>query len=121
MSDVQDFSEYIIKKHETVTDNPPIRIHANKIQNRITFKIKNDELLGSTKHKVSKDENGENVPYLESCLHLIQESCIHLFQINHLANYWIFQLKALYFLKPLIHSFHILNYGLLIKVLNLYR
>ena len=27
------------KKHETVTDNPPIRIDVNKIENRITFRI----------------------------------------------------------------------------------
>ena len=26
-------------KHETVTDNPPIRISVNNIQNRITFKV----------------------------------------------------------------------------------
>ena len=30
----------IIKKHEKEADNPPIRIHVNKIENRITFKIK---------------------------------------------------------------------------------
>ena len=30
----------IIKKHETVADNPPIRKHKNKIENRITFKTK---------------------------------------------------------------------------------
>ena len=29
-----------LKKHETVTDNPSIRIYVNKIENRITFKIK---------------------------------------------------------------------------------
>ena len=29
-----------MKKHETITDNLPIRIHINKIQNRITFEIK---------------------------------------------------------------------------------
>ena len=48
----------------------------NKIKNRITFKIKDwytlelltpeaMKLLGSTKWKISKDKNGENVPYLE--------------------------------------------------------
>ena len=30
----------IIIKHETVTDNPSIMIYINKIENRITFKIK---------------------------------------------------------------------------------
>ena len=40
VSDIQDYFEYIIKKHETVTDNPSIKIYINKIENRITFKIK---------------------------------------------------------------------------------
>ena len=39
-SDLQDYFSYIIKKHETVTDNPPIRIYLNEIENRITFRIK---------------------------------------------------------------------------------
>ena len=49
----------------------------NKIENRITFKIKDGyslELLtketmkffGSTKNKITKDKNGENVPHLEN-------------------------------------------------------
>ena len=29
--DIEDYFEYIIKKHETVTDNPPIRLYVNKI------------------------------------------------------------------------------------------
>ena len=48
----------------------------NKIENRVTFKIKNGDslelltpetmkLLGSTKTKITKDKNGENVPHLE--------------------------------------------------------
>ena len=58
-----------LKKDETVTDNPSIRICVNKIENRITFKIKTEyylelltpetmKLLGSTKSKITKDENG---------------------------------------------------------------
>ena len=40
--DIQDCFEYIIKKHETITetDNPPVEIDVNEIQNRIVFKIK---------------------------------------------------------------------------------
>ena len=38
--DIQDYFEYFIKKNEELTDNPPIKIYANKIENRITFKIK---------------------------------------------------------------------------------
>ena len=40
VSDIQDYLEYILKKHETVTDNPSIEIYVNKIENRITIKIK---------------------------------------------------------------------------------
>ena len=74
--DIQDYFEYTLKKHEIVTDNPSIRIYINKIENRITFKIKTGyylelltsetmKLLGRTKIKITKDENGENVPRLE--------------------------------------------------------
>ena len=31
---------FIVKKHEAVSDNPPIRICINKIENRIKSKIK---------------------------------------------------------------------------------
>ena len=34
VSDIQDYFEYIIKEHGTMTHNPPIKIHL------ITFKIK---------------------------------------------------------------------------------
>ena len=40
VSDIQDYFEYIIKKHETIADNPPVQIYMNKIKNRIVFKIK---------------------------------------------------------------------------------
>ena len=30
----------ILKKHDTISDNPSIIIYANKIENRITFKTK---------------------------------------------------------------------------------
>ena len=39
VSDIQDYFQYIIKKHETVANSPPMRIHVNKIENRITSKI----------------------------------------------------------------------------------
>ena len=39
-SDIQDYFKYILKTHETVTDNPLIMIYVNKMENRITFKIK---------------------------------------------------------------------------------
>ena len=40
VSDIQDYFKYIIKKHEAVSDNPPIRIYVNQIQNRVTFRTK---------------------------------------------------------------------------------
>ena len=40
ISDIQDYFEYIKKKHEENIDNPSIRIYVNKIESRITFKIK---------------------------------------------------------------------------------
>ena len=40
ISDIQDYFEFIIKKHETLAENPPIKIYPNKIKNRIVFKIK---------------------------------------------------------------------------------
>ena len=76
VSDIQDYFEYILKKHGENTNKPSIQIYVNKIENRITFKIKNGytlelltketmKLLGSTNNKITKDKNGENVPHLE--------------------------------------------------------
>ena len=40
IADIQDYLEFISKKRETLTDNPPVQIYPNKIKNRIVFKIK---------------------------------------------------------------------------------
>ena len=40
VADIQDYFEFTIKKHETLTKNPPVQIQVNKIKNRIVFKIK---------------------------------------------------------------------------------
>ena len=77
ISEIQDYFEYIIKKHETITDTAPILIYANNITNRIVFKIKTGcklellskekmKLLGSTKNTIDADKNSENVPRLEN-------------------------------------------------------
>ena len=34
VSDIQDYFEYIIKKHETIADNPPVQIYVNKIKKK---------------------------------------------------------------------------------------
>ena len=76
VSDIQDYFEYILKKHSESVDNPSIRIYVNKIENIITFEIKNGyyfellipetmKLLGSKVSKINKNRNSENVPHLE--------------------------------------------------------
>ena len=40
ISEIQDYIEYIIKKHETIGENASLLIYANTINNRIVFKIK---------------------------------------------------------------------------------
>ena len=75
--EIQDYIEYIIKKHEIIAETAPILIYANKISNRIVFKIKTGcklellsketmKLLGSTKDTIDADKNRENVPRLEN-------------------------------------------------------
>ena len=77
ISDIQDYFQYILKKYSENFDNPSIRIHVNKIENRNTSKIKNGyylelltsetiKLLGSTESKITKDKNGENAHHLET-------------------------------------------------------
>ena len=39
IADIRDYFEFIIKKHETLTENPPLQIYPNKIKNRLFFKI----------------------------------------------------------------------------------
>ena len=38
--EIQDYIEYIIKKHEKIAETAPILIYTNTITNRIVFKIK---------------------------------------------------------------------------------
>ena len=92
---------------EYTWNDPSTRIYINKIENIITLKSKTRyylellipeimKLLGSTKGKITKNENGENVLHLEitetvlvNCkiINIIKESCIHLFLINSLLNH----------------------------------
>ena len=54
--------------HEANTDNPSVKIYVNKIEKRITVKIKNEyglELLTPQTQILTKDKNGENVWHLE--------------------------------------------------------
>ena len=65
-------------------------MYINRIENRITFKIKNGyylelltpgtmKLLGSTKSKITKDKNGENVPHLE----IVELVLVHCSLVNN--------------------------------------
>ena len=62
ISDIQDYFEFIIKKHKTLAENSPMQIYPNKIKNRIAFKLKTGyklellfpetmKLLGSTERR----------------------------------------------------------------------
>ena len=130
---MQVYFAYAIEKHETLTNNSPIRIHVNRIGNRMMFKVERGyylklvtpetiKLLGSTKI-------GENVPHLKITelvlvyFHMVNNYYQHdsrvlqtLFLINLLVNCKISHPKS--FQKPLIQIFHILTYGLLIIILN---
>ena len=86
------------------TDNPLIKIYINKIENRITFKIKKGnypqllmpqtmKLLESTKNNITKDENSRNVSNLE-----ISE--VLLVNCNIANNNYQHDLRVLYAFVP---------------------
>ena len=77
ISDIQDYFEYIINKHETLTKNLSVLIYVNKIKSRIVFRTKTGckiellsletmKLLESTTEDVDQDKDGEDVPKLQS-------------------------------------------------------
>ena len=74
---LQNYFQYIIKKHETIADVSPVLIYVNEINNRIVFKIKSGyklellsketmKLLGSSVDIIDGDKNSDLVPKLES-------------------------------------------------------
>ena len=71
MSDIQDYFEYLLKRHRENNDNPLVKIYVNKIEYRITFRVKNGysietmKVLGNNENKTTKDKNGKNVLHLE--------------------------------------------------------
>ena len=89
ISDIQEYFEYTIKRHETIADNLLVQIYINKIKNRIVFKIKTGyklellppetmKLLGSTKKDVDQDKDGEDAPMLES----VEVALVHCNLVN---------------------------------------
>ena len=45
VSDIQDYFEYILNNHRENTDKPSVQRYLNKIENSVTFKIKNGHSL----------------------------------------------------------------------------
>ena len=77
VSNIQDYFQYIIKKHGENIDKPSVQIYANKIENRVLFRIKNGysldlstpetmKLLVSIENKITKYKNGGNISHLEN-------------------------------------------------------
>ena len=70
IADIQDYFEFIIKKHETLPENPSVQIHPNKIkENRIQIRIsisRNDKIIREHKKDIEHDKDGEDVSKLES-------------------------------------------------------
>ena len=89
VSDIRDYIEYIIKKHEALTTISPIHVYINRINNRLVFEIKGEyklelqtpetmELFGRTKKVIDKTKNGENVPNFEVVeVVLVQCNLVH--------------------------------------------
>ena len=114
IDDIQDYFEFIIEKHETLSENPPVQIYPNKSKNRIVFKTKNGyklelltpekvRLLGSAKKVFDKDKNGEIVPKLES----VEVSLVH---CNLVKNNYQHTSKVLFTFVQLINiSLHSLT------------
>ena len=113
---IQDYIEYIIKKHETLTTKPPTHVcnnRINKINNRLVFKIKDRyklelqtpetiKLFGSTKKLIDKTKNGEKIPSLE-----VVE--VVLIQCNLVDNQYQQKSEVLYIFAPYNSYAYLLN------------
>ena len=141
ISDIQDYFEYILRKHSESVGDPPIKSFVSTNENRVTFKIKNGyylelltpetiKLFGSTESKITREKNDENVPHLK----VVELVLIH---CNIVDNSYQKNPRILYifvpnkpfgslleispanhiFLKHLILSFKKSNYGLQIKTI----
>ena len=140
VSDIQDYFEFILQKHATVTDNPSIRTYIKKRENRITINIETGyylelstpetmKLVGSTKNKVTKDENGENMPHLEITEVVLiycnivnndyqQDSRVLNKFVPNKSFGQLLNISPKNFIFSKTQNYHILKYGLLIKILN---
>ena len=70
VSNIQYYFKHIIKKYGLVSNNPSVKIYVNQIENKDyvnleLLTLETVKLLGRTKSKITKDENGANVLCLE--------------------------------------------------------
>ena len=104
IEDIQDYFEFIIKKHESLPDNLPIKISPNRLINRIVFKIKsgyklealsenNKKLLGLASNIVDTDKNSESACNLQT----VQTVSVH---CNLVENQYQLSSKVLFVLVP---------------------
>ena len=114
VSDIQDYIEFIIKKHETLTTIPPIHVYVNRINSGLVFKIKDGynlelqtpetiKLFGNTKKKqIHMTKNGEKVPSNEI-------GTVVLVQCNLVDNQYQQKSKVLYTFTPNESDAYLLN------------
>ena len=140
ISEIRDYFKFIIKKHKTFAENPPIQIYPNKIKNKIVFKVRTGyklellsletmKLLGSTKKDVDKDKDGEDLPKLES-VEVALEHCNLVNNSYQQASKVLFtfvpnkQFRQIITISPhlltklLMQNFNPFKYGLLIKIID---
>ena len=140
ISEIREYFKFIIKKHKTFPENPPIQICPNKIKNKIVFKVRTGcklellsletmKLLGSTKKDVDKDKDGEDLPKLES-VEVVLEHCNLVNNSYQQASKVLFtfvpnkQFLQLFTISPylltklLMQNFNPFKYGLLIKIID---
>ena len=116
-----------------------VKIYINKIENRITFRIKKGhsfelltletmKLLGSTENKISKDKDGENVSHLE----ITEVVLVHCNIVNNdyqqdsrvlytfVPNkpFGKFLQQIIFFKKHVTRNFKTLKYGLQIEIVK---
>ena len=70
VSNIQNYFEYILKKHGENIYNPSVKIYVNKIENRARFSLElfkpeTMTLIGSIENEITKDKNRENLSHLK--------------------------------------------------------
>ena len=107
---LQNYFEYIIKKHETIANVSPVLIYVNEINNRIVFKVKSGyklellsketmRLLGISTNTIDSDKNSELVRKLESADLVLVHCNVEITVINKPLKYYL----HLYLIKSMVN------------------